>query len=263
MVALANLAIATALDAAAWVREGSNPATGMVCLFCVFNGMLYGQATVLGAAAGLIPRRSVTGLVGIATYAIVFGYATWIAHTSLSLLVTGVPFIGIFFALLALAMQILLSCGRLLLGWRIATAGSRADQPRGQFQLSDLLELTLLCAVWLGLNLVLEDHSVRGLMAVQFAKFIVQFCLIGLPVLFATLAIDPPRPRFIFGLCIWYIAVDTILALIPIYGGDSLASLARQLPRHAISSCAFLLAIACNGLWLRRIGYRWRTRRSP
>jgi len=116
----------------------------------------------------------------------------------------------------------------------------------------------VLSAVWLGLNLVLENDGVRSrVMVFVFARFIASFVLLGVPVLFAVLTDRPPQSRFILGLALWYVLLDLGLAMIPIHDGDSLASMARQLPHHALSSCGFLATVAVNGLLLRRIGYRW------
>lgn len=255
VIVLLNLAIATAGDAVAWIREGQNPAKGLLCVFCIFNGVFYAQATVLGAMAALIPRRGLLGLIIVATYAVFFGYALWFSHTSLSLLSRGVPFLGIFFALIAIAVQIVLWGSRLVFGWRITTEPSPQQSPR-QFHLTDLLELTVLCGVWLGLNLVLENDGVRSrLMVMVFSRFIVSFVLLGIPVLFVVLNSQPPQKRTILALALWYVLVDLGLALIPIHEQDNLASSVRHLPYHAFVSGAFLLTVVANGLLLRRIGY--------
>ena len=260
-IALSNLAIATAMDALAWSGESTRRPDEIVCTFCILNGILYGQATVLGVLAALVPRRSLVGLSGIAAYTIVFGYSTWLVHFALSFLTRGVPFIGVFFALLAIAMLIVLMGARMLLGWRVSAVAPPDQQPRGQFHLANLLELMVLCGTWLGLNLVLEHDGMRGLMALVFARFIARFVLIGVPILFATLADRPPPIWIILGFCLWYVFVDVGLDLIPIHDGDSVGGTLRRLPQHAQMSGGFLLAISVNGLVLRRLGYRWHTRK--
>jgi hypothetical protein len=255
-IALLNLAAAMVMDALAWWREGTHAATGLLCVFCIFNGIFYGQATVLGTLAALAPRRALAGLIGVGIYTIILGYSMWGVHIALSLLARGVPFVGIFFALLTIAMLIVLWAARLLLGWRFTT---HAETPRRQFHLPDLLELTMLCAVWMGVNLVLENDGIHSwVMVLVFARFIISFVLLGVPVLFTVLTDKLPNGRIIAALAVWYVLIDLGLALIPIHSGDYFLSLVRQLPHHALSSLGFFTTITVNGILLRRIGFRWR-----
>ncbi len=254
-IALLNLAVATAMDAVAWSYEPTFPSTFLACIQCIFNGIFYGQATVLGTLTAIAPRRALMGLIITASYSLAFGYAMWLTHAALSLPTRGVPSIGIYFALLALAMQIVLWGLRLLLGWRITIPP--AEQPTRQFHLTDLLELTMLCSVWLGLNLVLENQGMNSrVMVLTFVRFIATFVLLGVPLLLATLAESPPHGRIILAFVIWYVLIDIGLAMIPFHDGDFLSTMIRQLPYHAIVSCGFALTILVNGLSLRRTGFR-------
>jgi hypothetical protein len=255
-VVLLNLVVATAMDAVAWSYEPTFPSTFLICIQCIFNGIFYGQATVLGTLAALAPRRALVGLIITASYSLAFGYAMWLTHAALSLPSRGVPSTGIYFALQALAMQIVLWGLRLLLGWRITIPP--AAQKTRQFHLSDLLELTLLCSVWFGLNLALEDVGTNSrVMVLVFARFIATFVLLGVPILLALLAERPPHGRIILALVVWYVLIDIGLAMIPIHDGDFLSTMIRQLPYHAIVSCGFASTILVNGLSLRSTGFRF------
>ncbi|HEY2411946.1 MAG TPA: hypothetical protein VGI40_06875 [Pirellulaceae bacterium] len=255
-IAFLNLVVALAFNAVAWGREGAHPATGLVCIFCIFNGILYAQATVLGTLAALSPRRGIIGLLIVSVYAASFGYTLLGVHIALSFNPSGVPSVGIYFALLSIAMLVVLWLSRLLFGWRIAT---RTEQQPRQFQLSDLLELTMICAVWMGLSIALDNDGMHSrTFVLVFIKFIAQFVLLGLPALFATLAETPPRGRILAALAVWYVVIDFCLYMIPIHDGDFIPYLLRQLPYHAESSLAFLATITASGRLLRRIGYRWR-----
>src|SRR5688500_14176758 len=42
-IALLNLVIATAMDALAWSYEGDGQSSAILCIYCIFNGIFYGQ----------------------------------------------------------------------------------------------------------------------------------------------------------------------------------------------------------------------------
>jgi hypothetical protein len=253
-VVLVNLLVTTAMGAAALLTDGTFAGYGHVAR----NGVFFGQGMVLGTLAALVPRRGLTGLLIIVACVLFGGYMLLPITLSLQpTLSRGVPFEGIYLGLFAIAMQLLVSACRIIFGWRVAIGEAPFVQRPGQLQLVEMVELIAICGVWLGLNRMLESDGITGRQIATFGIRLAQVALTGLPLFLAILADQPPRAFVITAFAVWCPLWLGGTSLIPVYDGDFLSHLLRQLPSIALFYCTLFILVAINALMLRQLGYRW------